>query len=330
MKHISLAHGNGGYYMRQLIENLFVKYLHNPLLKIDTDAACLPPLEGELMMSVDGFTVHPLEFPGGNIGSLAIHGTVNDLAVSGAVAKYLSLSLIIEEGFEIECLDRIVRAMADAANDAGVAIVCGDTKVVARGEASGLYISTTGIGIKQASANLSIHNIAKGDVLLVSGPVGDHGSAIMLAREQFGLRGDLQSDAASVLPLCQALYDQPGLHFMRDPTRGGLATVLNEITRATGLGVRVYEENIPLRDEVSGICDILGYDPLYLACEGRIVIVVARAGADDLLQVLKQVAPQAVIIGEIIQQPSRVILQTVTGGERVLEELEDEPLPRIC
>ena len=330
MKHISLAQGNGGYFMRRLIEDLFVKYLYNPLLRADTDAASLPQLEGEIMMSVDGFTVHPLEFPGGNIGSLAIHGTVNDLAVSGAVARYLSLSVIIEEGFEVERLETIVRSMAEAATASGVQVVCGDTKVVPRGEASGLYITTTGIGIKHPSTDLSIHNIGENDVVIVSGTLGDHGTAVMLAREEYGLKGSLMSDAGSVLPLCQALYGHAGLHFMRDPTRGGLATVLNEISRATGLGIRVYEQDIPLSNEVKGVCDILGYDPLYLACEGRVVVVVAKLQAQKMLGILKRLAPQSAIIGTVTRQPAAVILETTLGGERVLEELEDEPLPRIC
>jgi len=332
MTYITLAHGNGGHYMRQLIEEVFAITLANPVLDAQADAVQLPAMDGEVMMTVDGFTVQPLEFPGGNIGSLAIHGTVNDLAVSGAIPRYLSLSAIIEEGLALETLQRIIQRMADAAHAAHVSIVCGDTKVVPRGEASGLYLTTTGIGVKHKNLQLSLHNIQPGDKILVSGPIGDHGTAIMFAREQFGLQGDIQSDCASVLDLCQALYDLPGLRFMRDPTRGGLATVLHEIQHATGLGIRVNQTQIPIRDTVASVCEILGYDPLYLACEGRVVAVVAADAALKALHAWQQLAAgrEAHIVGEISRDLSRVILHTELGGERILELLEDDPLPRIC
>ena len=332
MTHITLAHGNGGHFMRQLIEEIFAVHLSNPILDANADAVKLPHIEGEVLMSVDGFTVQPLEFPGGNIGSLAIHGTVNDLAVSGAVPRYLSLSAIIEEGLELETLERCIKSMAAAAKEAGVSIVCGDTKVVPRGEGSGLYFTTTGIGERYRQLNLSLSSIKAGDALLVSGSVGDHGTAIMLAREQFGLRGDIQSDSASVIPLCQALYDLPGLRFMRDPTRGGLATVLHEINRTTSLGIRVQETRIPLKDPVVSICDMLGYDPMYLACEGRVIALVDQADAEQALQLWRDLpqGKEAQIIGHMVEDVSRVILETEIGGERVLQELEDDPLPRIC
>ncbi|MGD8567009.1 MAG: hydrogenase expression/formation protein HypE [Gammaproteobacteria bacterium] len=332
MTRITLAHGNGGHYMRQLIEELFATYLANPVLDAQADAATLPVLQGELMMTVDGFTVQPLEFPGGNIGSLAVHGTVNDLAVSGAVPKYLSLSAIIEEGLELEKLQHFIKSMADAAQRAGVQIVCGDTKVVPRGEGSGLYLTTTGIGVKNSAVLLGLKQITAGDCILVSGSVGDHGTAIMLAREQFGLRGDIQSDSGSVLPLCEVLYDLPGLRFMRDPTRGGLATVLHEIHRGTRFGVRVQQAHIPIKDPVNTVCEMLGYDPMYLACEGRVVAVVAEGAAQQALERWQQL-PQganAQIIGRINNDVLRVVLETDIGGDRVLEELEDDPLPRIC
>jgi hydrogenase expression/formation protein HypE len=332
MKHITLAHGNGGHYMRQLIEEIFAAKLGNSVLDASTDAATLPALNGELLMSVDGFTVKPLEFPGGNIGSLAIHGTVNDLSVCGAVPRFLSLSAIIEEGLELTVLERVINSMADAAKEAGVEIACGDTKVVPKGEGSGVFFTTTGIGVRQPGLALNMKNIKAGDAILVSGSVGDHGTAIMLAREQFGLKGDIQSDAASVLPLCQALYDLPGLRFMRDPTRGGLATVLHEIHHYTKLGIRVRQTAIPVRDPVTAVCEILGYDPMYLACEGRVVAVVDSAQAQAALQCWQQL-PQgkdAQIIGHVDAAAKRVVLETEIGGERMLEELEDDPLPRIC
>jgi hydrogenase expression/formation protein HypE len=332
MKHITLAHGNGGHYMRQLIEEIFAARLGNAVLDANADAATLPVLQGELLMSVDGFTVKPLEFPGGDIGSLAIHGTVNDLSVSGAIPRYLSLSAIIEEGLELAVLERVISSMAAAAQEAGVEIACGDTKVVPKGEGSGVFFTTTGIGVKQAGLKLNMSNIKTGDAILVSGSVGDHGTAIMLAREQFGLKGDIQSDAASVLPLCQALFDLPGLRFMRDPTRGGLATVLHEIQQYTKLGIRVQQQQIPVRDPVTSVCEILGYDPMYLACEGRVVAIVDPDDAREALQRWRQLpqGEEAQIIGQLDSDTARVVLETEIGGERMLAELEDDPLPRIC
>jgi hydrogenase expression/formation protein HypE len=330
--HISLAHGNGGHFMRELIETLFARHLANPLLDVQTDAAHLPRLEGELMVTTDGFTVQPLEFPGGTIGSLAVHGTVNDLAVSGATPHYLTLSAFIEEGFDIAQLERIVISLAEAARDCSVAVVAGDTKVVRRGEGGGLYLAATGIGVRPKHLQLGLQRIRPGDTVLVSGPVGDHGIAVMLAREQFGLHGELQSDAASVLPLTQALLALDGLRFMRDPTRGGLATVLHEICRATRLQARLLQPAIPLREPVVAVCEMLGYDPLFLACEGRVVAVVDASQAQEALarwQALPQ-GRDAAIIGSVMSGSAHVVLETELGGERVLEELEDDPLPRIC
>jgi hydrogenase expression/formation protein HypE len=330
--HISLAHGNGGRYMRELIEELFARHLANPLLDVHTDAAHIPDMAGELMVTTDGFTVQPLEFPGGTIGSLAVHGTVNDLAVSGAMPHYLTLSAFIEEGFEIAQLERIVISLAEAAREANVAVVAGDTKVVRRGEGGGLYLSATGIGVRPGHLQLGLNHVRPGDTILVSGPVGDHGIAVLLAREQFGLHGELLSDAASVLPLTQALLQFSGLRFMRDPTRGGLATVMHEICRATRLQVRMNQPSIPVREQVAAVCEILGYDPMYLACEGRVVAVVEESQAGDALARWRAL-PQgndAAIIGRIAGGRAQVVLETELGGERMLEELEDDPLPRIC
>ncbi|HYW02612.1 MAG TPA: hydrogenase expression/formation protein HypE [Gammaproteobacteria bacterium] len=329
---IALAHGNGGRFMRELIRDLFAARLANPALDVDLDAVAVPLDATEIMLTTDGFTVQPLEFPGGNIGSLAIHGTVNDLAVAGALPRYLTLNAIIEEGTEMALLERVVDAMAAAAAECGVAVVAGDTKVVGRGECGGVYLATTGIGLRLDGPRLGPRRIRPGDRVLVSGPVGDHGAAVLLAREQFGMHGELRSDAASVLPAAQALLRCPGLRFMRDPTRGGLATVANEITRMTGLGLRLDEAAIPVSDPVAGVCELLGYDPLYLACEGRIVAIVAadEAGrARDLLEG-SGAAPAPTIIGTVGNAPPGVVLQTTLGGERMLDELEDDPLPRIC
>ena len=331
---ITLAHGNGGRFMRELIEKLFAKHLNNNELNIDLDAAPISPPTGMLMMTTDGFTVKPLEFPGGNIGSLAIHGTVNDLAVSGATPLYLTLNAFIEEGLEFATLDRLVESMAEAARDAGVKIVAGDTKVVPHGEGSGVYFATTGIGVRRPELTLGTAQIKEGDHLVVSGPVGDHGTAVMLAREEFGLRGDLQSDAAAVYPLTQMACELTGLRFMRDPTRGGLASVCHELARATHMDILLREHLIPINDAVSSVCEILGYDPLYLACEGRVVAVVSAEDSTKLVELWQQhpLGTAATVIGQFEQSIAgpKVILETELGGKRLLNELEDEPLPRIC
>lgn len=329
--HIALAHGNGGRRMRELIDELFVAALANPQLDTGADAVPLPvPIDHDLMVTTDGFTVKPLEFPGGNIGSLAIHGTVNDLAVCGATPHYLTLNVFLEEGLEIALLRRVIDALAVAARDCGVAVVAGDTKVVGRGDCDGIYLATTGVGFRPHGTRYALDRIRVGDRILVSGPVGDHGTAVLLAREEFGLRGDLRSDSASVLPLTQALAGIEGLRFMRDPTRGGLATVTHEIARATGLGLRLDEARIPIGESVQSVCELLGFDPLYLACEGRVVAVVAAEDADAALQVLRPLAPQSALIGELTAGAAQVILETTFGGQRVLDELDDDPLPRIC
>ena len=329
---ISLAHGNGGRYMRELIDELFAHYLSNPLLNTQNDAVTLNLSHNEIAFTTDGFTVNPLEFPGGTIGSLAIHGTVNDLAVAGAIPRYLSLNAFIEEGMSFEQLERIVKSMADAAKEANVAIVTGDTKVVPRGEGAGVFFATSGIGTKENNLTLGMDQIQTGDKILISGTVGDHGTAVMLAREQFGLKGNLKSDAASVLPYTTALLDLDGLRFMRDPTRGGLASVCNEISRATQKEVHLNQPEIPLHEQVESVCEILGYDPLYLACEGRVVAIVSEQQADEALKRWQAIedGQNARIIGEIREGDAHVVLETELGGERFLEELEDDPLPRIC
>ncbi|MBX9846372.1 MAG: hydrogenase expression/formation protein HypE [Xanthobacteraceae bacterium] len=320
--------------MRWLIEELFARHLGNPLLDCGTDAAALPPLPADVtpVVTTDGFTVDPLEFPGGNIGSLAVHGTVNDLAVSGAEPRYMTLNCFLEEGFDLGILDRLIGSMAVASRESGVSVVAGDTKVVRRGEGGGVYFATTGIGIRQATVDLGLGRIVAGDRILASGPVGDHGTAILLARHQFGLSGDLLSDCASVLPVTRALLTVPGLRFMRDPTRGGLATVAHEIVRHTGLGIRLSEQDIPVRGQVRAVCEMLGYNPLYLACEGRVVAVVDPASADAALAAMRGPgrSPAAAVVGTVDAAEPCVILETELGGERLIEELEADPLPRIC
>jgi hydrogenase expression/formation protein HypE len=328
---ISLAHGNGGRFMRELIEDVFATALSASELDVQADAVPIDLGDGEVMITTDGFTVQPLEFPGGNIGSLAIHGTTNDLAVAGARPMYLTLNAFIEEGFEVARLERIIGSLANAAVEAGVRISAGDTKVVRRGEGGGIYLATTGVGVRLPGVKPSLDRIEDGDIILVSGPVGDHGTAVMLAREEFGLRGDVVSDAGPVMALTEPLLAFEGLRFMRDPTRGGIASIGHEILKATGLGVR-FEATVPVREPVQSVCDMLGYDPYYLACEGRVVAVVAPDQADAALETWRSIptGKDAARIGRIVAAEKRVILETPLGGERFLEELEDDPLPRIC
>ena len=329
---ITLAHGNGGRFMRELVRDLFALHFANPLLDMSGDAVSVPSPAGMLVFTTDSFIVDPLEFPGGDIGSLAVHGTVNDLAVSGATPHWLSLAFIIEEGFEMARLERIVSSIGRAARACGVSVVAGDTKVVPRGQGGGLYLAASGIGARMPGVALGLVDIRPGDCLVVNGPVGDHGSAVLLAREDFGLQGDLLSDNASVLPFTRVALEVAGLRFMRDPTRGGVATVANEISLETGLRVVLDEARLPVRDQVRGICEMLGYDPLYLACEGRVVAVVDPTQADALVARWRELpgGGAAAVIGHIEAGRPCVVLRTILGGERLLDELEDDPLPRIC
>jgi len=335
-KHISLAHGNGGRYMRELIAEVFARHLSDPVaaggLDVTLDAAPIALGEGEPYMTTDGFIVQPLEFPGGDIGSLAVNGTVNDLAVSGAQPLYLSLNAFIEEGLEIATLDRIVASLARAARDAGVRVVAGDTKVLPRGDGGGLYLATTGVGLRPAGAALGLDRIRAGDKVLVSGPIGDHGIAVLLARQDFQISGDVRSDCGHVIALARAAMGFEGLRFMRDPTRAGLAGVAWEISRHAGVTVRLSETDVPVRDAVRMVCDMLGYDPYYLACEGRCVAVVDAAEAETLLARWRDLpeGEGAAIIGEIEPGTPRIVLETELGGQRILDDLEEDPLPRIC
>jgi len=329
---VSLAHGNGGRFMRELIEDVFAASF-GVGLKTDLDAAPMfQDADGsEWVITTDGFTVEPLEFPGGNIGSLSVHGTVNDLAVSGAAPHFITLNAFIEEGFEIATLKRIAKSIGLAATDAGVSILAGDTKVVRRGQGGGIYLATTGVGRREKGVSLGLNQIRPGDRIIVSGTIGDHGTAVLLAREQFGLSGRLESDAASVLPVTKKLLETGGTKFMRDPTRGGLATVAQEIATATSLTVRLFEGSIPVRQEVRGICDILGFDPMYLASEGRVVAVVSEEIYSDAIAALRSAGyTDASLAGQVENGVPSVVLETRIGGERLLPELEDDPLPRIC
>ena len=330
--HIILAHGNGGRFMRELIGELFARHFANPDLDTGVDSAVLPPTDSGLFVTTDSFIVDPLEFPGGDIGSLAVHGTVNDLAVSGATPQWLTISFLIEEGFEIDRLERIAASIGRAARECDVHIVAGDTKVLPRGQGGGLYLAASGIGTRTSCVDLSMEKIRPHDVILVNGPVGDHGTAVLLARGAFGLRGNLRSDSASVLAYTNAARKFAGLRFMRDPTRGGVATVGNEISLRTGLRIVLDEITLPISDEVRGVCDMLGYDPLYLASEGRVVAVVDPGDAVSLLNAWRALpgGERAAVAGRVEAGRRCVVLRTSLGGERLLDELEDDPLPRIC
>jgi len=336
-RHVSLAHGNGGRFMRELVEEVFARHLAVPgapdSLDVTVDAAGIDLQGGGVpYVTTDGFIVQPLEFPGGDIGALAVHGTVNDLAVSGARPLYLTLNAFIEEGLEIRRLERIVISLAAAARAAGVKVVAGDTKVLPRGEGGGLYLATTGVGLRPENCHLGLGALRPRDRILVSGPVGDHGIAVLLARQDFEISGDVRSDCAAVLDLTSAAMNLQGLRFMRDPTRAGLAGVAHELARHTGLGVRLSETAVPVRDAVRMVCEMLGYDPYYLACEGRVVAVVDPAQAEELLESWRALPSgrDAAIIGELGQGSARVVLETGISGERILEDLEEDPLPRIC
>jgi len=330
---ITLAHGNGGRFMRELIEQVFARHFAMDAHAAGLDAApiLLDPAMVQVV-STDGFIVDPIQFPGGDIGTLAVHGTCNDLAVSGATPRYLTVGAMIEEGLPLATLEAIVASMADAARENDVRVVAGDTKVVPRGHGGGLYLTTAGIGERSPDCALDMRAIQPGDVVLVSGPVGDHAITVLLEREEFDLSGNLASDCASLLPFCRPLATMQGVRFLRDATRGGLATVAHEMAQATGLRVMLEEAAIPVRDEVAGVCEILGYDPWYLACEGRVVAVVAADIAERVLALWHGLpgGEEAARIGSIASDSPAVILRTALGGERILEELEEDPLPRIC
>jgi hydrogenase expression/formation protein HypE len=323
---ITMAHGAGGKATNALIEGLLA-----PAFGIDelADAAAL---DGDLAFTTDTFVVKPLRFPGGSIGELAVNGTVNDLAVAGARPLALSLALVLEEGLEAETLKAEVEAIATAAAAAGVQVVTGDTKVVERGHADGMYVTTTGIGRRDPRASLGPAAVQPGDRILVSGPIGEHGTAIMLARGELGLDADVESDTRPLWPAADALLDH-AVHCMRDATRGGVASVLNEIARAAGVAMLVRESAVPVQPAVAGAAELLGIDPMYVANEGRLVAFVAPDAADAALAALKAVpgSEDAALIGEVTTEPpGMVLVETGFGGRRVMDMLAGDPLPRIC
>lgn len=332
---VQLGHGSGGKLSAALLRDHFLPLLANPALAQLADAAVLPVHGGEIAFSTDTFVVHPIEFPGGNIGSLAVHGSLNDVAMMGATPRFLSAGFVIEEGLPLDLLDRVVAAMAEAARAAGVPLVTGDTKVVERGKADQLYINTTAIGTLHGSVRPGPTRAAAGDVVLVSGPIGRHGMAIMSAREGLGLESEIRSDSASLAPLVQRLGERLGddLHVLRDPTRGGMASALNEISAASGVGMVLEESTIPIPGAVAAACEILGFDPLYVANEGVLLAILPARLAGAALEALRghPLGSGAAVIGRVVtDHPGMVVMRTAIGGTRVVDMLPGDQLPRIC
>ncbi len=334
---ITLSHGSGGRATQKLIDGLFRPLLDDPVLGRMDDAAVLEldGMEARLAFTTDSFVVRPLFFPGGDIGSLAVHGTVNDLAVVGARPLFVSVGLILEEGLDTEVLERVVRSLGEAADRADVRVVAGDTKVVEKGKGDGLYLNTSGIGVVRPDVELSPAGARAGDRILVSGSIGEHGVAVLLAREDLALESDIVSDTAPLNGLTRVLLDEAGegVRCLRDATRGGVAAVLNEIARASGVAVELHEESIPLRRDVRGACELLGIDPLHMANEGRMVAIVSPDRADRALEVLRshplgEGAREIGVVGE--DPPGTVYVRTALGGSRVLDTLVGDALPRIC
>ncbi len=337
--HITLAHGSGGKAMRNLIDEIFVSKFNNSILsqledQATFDLAILIQLGNRLAFTTDSYVVDPLFFPGGDIGELAVNGTVNDLAVGGAKPLYLSCSVILEEGLPIETLHRVVNSMQAAAQKAGVQIVTGDTKVVHRGAVDKLFINTAGIGIIPDCINVSTTNIQPGDVIIINGELGNHGTAILIARGELALESNIESDCQPLNDLVETILNVcPDVHAMRDVTRGGLATVLNEFALTADIGIRINEASIPVREEVRSVCEILGLDPLYLANEGKLIVVVEKEKAETVLLAMKShpTGKNACIIGEVMRTNLGIVcLKTTFGTERIVDMLVGEQLPRIC
>jgi len=331
---ITMSHGAGGKATQTLIEAIFLNGFRNRLLEPLEDAARLQVGGARVALTTDSYVVSPLFFPGGDIGDLAVNGTVNDLATSGAVPLYLSAGFILEEGFPVDDLSRIVSSMRAAADAAGVQVVTGDTKVVEKGKADGCYINTAGVGAIEHDLDLGVANARPGDAVIVSGPIGDHGVTIMLARGELDIEADVASDTAPLGGLVAGLLSAtPGVRALRDATRGGVATILNEIAKAANVGVLVSENDIPVRAEVRGASELLGIDPMYVACEGRLVAVVDGAAADRALAALRAhpLGEQAAVIGHVTDDPPGIVqLKTAFGGTRIVDLLVGDPLPRIC
>jgi hydrogenase expression/formation protein HypE len=331
---VDMSHGGGGRAMAQLIDELFLEAFDNDWLRQLNDQACFAVTTGRMVIATDSHVISPLFFPGGDIGSLSVHGTVNDVAMSGANPLYLSASFILEEGFALADLRRIVASMAEASRQAGVPIVTGDTKVVEQGKADGVFITTTGVGVVPQGVNISGDRARPGDKVLISGTLGDHGVAVMSFRENLSFETSIRSDTAALHRLVARMVQAvPDLRCLRDPTRGGLATTLNELARRSGVGIRLHEKAIPVKREVAAACELLGLDPLNVANEGKLAAICAAQDADRLLEAMRghPLGADAAIIGEVVADPHQFVqLQTALGGWRVVDWLSGEQLPRIC
>jgi hydrogenase expression/formation protein HypE len=329
---IVLAHGGGGKISNQLVNNLLLTELGNVYLNQLHDGASLPGIN-HIAFSTDSFVVQPIFFPGGDIGELAVCGTVNDLVCCGAIPKYLSLSFILEEGFEMESLKKIIRSIRETAKRAGVMIVTGDTKVVEKGKGDQIFINTAGIGDILPGLEIHPHNIQPGDKIIINGSIAEHGMAILSSREGLQFETTIQSDTAPLNHLLNTLYrENITIHMMRDPTRGGLASALNEICMASQMGITLFEKEIPVLDEVRGACEIIGFDPLYVANEGKILFFIPKKDAIRALQILKSLphAENSCIIGEVTTEQALVKMNTVIGSDRIIDMISGEQLPRIC
>lgn len=334
-KQLLLEHGSGGRLTAELIEEVFLPAFSNPLLAPLNDQAVFAVNGARLAFTTDSFVVKPLFFPGGDIGRLAVNGTVNDLAMAGAWPLYLSAAFILEAGFAIAELKRIVASMAEAAQQAGVNIVTGDTKVVESGHGDGVYINTAGVGVVDHTQVMGVDQARPGDRVLISGPVGDHGMAVLASREGLAFEAPIASDCAPLHDLVASMLtaSRGGIRALRDPTRGGLATTLNEIAMSSAVGIMLEETAVPVRPAVLALCELLGFDPLYVACEGRLVAIVDAAAADAVLDSMRAhpLGAAAVEIGRVVaQQAAPVILRTCVGGARIVDRLSGEQLPRIC
>lgn len=331
---VDMTHGSGGRAMAQLVEELFVGAFDNEWLRQMNDQASFAAPPGRLVMATDSHVVSPLFFPGGDIGCLSVHGTINDVAMAGARPLHLSASFILEEGFPLKDLKRIVESMARAAQEAGVPIITGDTKVVEQGKGDGVFITTTGIGVVPEGVHISGDRARPGDKILVSGTIGDHGVAIMSLRENLSFGTTIASDTAALHGLVAAMVEAvPDIHCLRDPTRGGLGSTLNELARQSDVGMRIREEDIPMQPEVRAACEFLGLDPLYVANEGKLIAICPPESAERLLEVMRAhpLGRNAAIIGEVREDPHHFVeMETVFGGNRMVDWLTGEQLPRIC
>lgn len=328
-----LAHGEGARLTRNLIRDILLEAFDNEFLRPLADGAVLPPCEGRLVVTTDGFVVSPLFFPGGDIGSLAVHGTINDLAVSGAIPTYITLGLIVEEGLLLTTLRRVVQSIGEAARACGVSVVTGDTKVVPHGAADGLFVHTTGIGRLRPGIDWGTHRVRPGDRILVNGSIGEHGMAILAAREHFDLGVTLVSDTAPLHELVEAICATSlDVHFVRDATRGGVSAVLHELVRSADVSVVLDESALPVSDPVRGACEILGLDPLHVACEGRLVAVVAGECAERAVAAMQshRLGTGTALIGEVVGGDIGVVVRGILGVHRSLDEPTGAPLPRIC